>query len=169
MHQIPAFELAANAQRHFQLSQKSKQTIFKKFVALPGTRTREPESSQQKSKSVARYPLGYWDINNWCWIFSLVIKLVCISHYRHFVFSTWKVHCAVVLCAPLWLGLHYWQWEMYTVTRHTRKFYFILIILFSGLSLVLNKEGLWLTKTDTQPERTQRWATWQARLDTHLL
>ena len=59
MHQIPAFELAANAQRHSQLSQKSKETIFKKFVALPGTRTREPESSQQKSKSVARYPLHY--------------------------------------------------------------------------------------------------------------
>ena len=59
MHQIPAFELVANAQRNFQLSQKSKETIFKKFVALPGTRTREPESSQQKSKSVARYPLGY--------------------------------------------------------------------------------------------------------------
>ena len=31
--------------------------------------------------------------------------------------------------------------------------------LFSGLSLVLKKEGLWLTKMDTQPERTLRWAT----------
>ena len=37
---------------------QSKQ-FSKKFVALPGTRTREPESSQQKSKSVARYPLHY--------------------------------------------------------------------------------------------------------------
>ena len=30
---------------------------------------------------------------------------------------------------------------------------------FSELSLALHKEGLWLTKTDTQPERTLRWAT----------
>ena len=30
---------------------------------------------------------------------------------------------------------------------------------FSELSLALNKEGLWLTKTDTQPERTLRWVT----------
>ena len=49
------------------------------------------------------------------------------------------------------------------------QFSFFFNILLSGLSLVLNKAGLWLTKTDTQPERTQRWATWQARLDTHLL
>ena len=41
--------------------------------------------------------------------------------------------------------------------------------LFSELSLALNKEGLWLTKTDTQPEQTLRWATHQARADTHLL
>ena len=30
---------------------------------------------------------------------------------------------------------------------------------FKRLSLALHKQGLWLTKTDTQPERTQRWAT----------
>ena len=29
----------------------------------------------------------------------------------------------------------------------------------SGLSLVLKKEGLWLTKMDAQPERTLMWAT----------
>ena len=77
---------------------QSKQ-FSKKFVAVPGTRTREPESSQQKSKSVARYPLHYWDINNRYWIFSLLIKLVCIGHYRHFVFSTWKVHCTLARSA----------------------------------------------------------------------
>ena len=38
-------------------------------------------------------------------------------------------------------------------------FYFMIYLLFSGLSLVLKKEGLWLTKMDTQPERTLRWAT----------
>ena len=35
--------------------------------------------------------------------------------------------------------------------------------LFSELSLALNKDGLWLTKTDTQPERTLRWATHRSR------
>ena len=35
----------------------------------------------------------------------------------------------------------------------------ILLLFLSGLSLVLKKEGLWLTKMDTQPERTLRWAT----------
>ena len=39
----------------------------------------------------------------------------------------------------------------------------------SGLSLVLKKDGLWLNKTDTQPEQTQGGATGRARLDTHLL
>ena len=38
-------------------------------------------------------------------------------------------------------------------------YYFMIYLLFSGLSLVLKKEGLWLTKMDTQPERTLRWAT----------
>ena len=36
---------------------------------------------------VARYPLHYRDINNWCWILSRVSKLVCIRQCRHFVFS----------------------------------------------------------------------------------
>ena len=109
-------------------SKKSALTIFKKVCCSARDANLRPWVYSTKVKSiVARYPLHYWDINNWWWIFSQVRKLMCIGHYRHFVFSTWKVHCAVVLCAPLWLGLHYWQWEMYTVTRHTRKFYFILM------------------------------------------
>ena len=43
------------------------------------------------------------------------------------------------------------------------KFGFLFWSLFSELSLALNKEGLWLTKTDTQPERTLRWATHRSR------
>ena len=52
---------------------------------------------------------------------------------------------------------------------YTQDFCFLICFMFSGLSLVLNKEGLWLTKTHTHPERTQRRATSQAGLDTHLL
>ena len=51
----------------------------------------------------------------------------------------------------------------------TEYFGVLVFLCFSGLSLVLNKEGLWLTKTHTHPERTQRRATSQAGLDTHLL
>ena len=42
---------------------------------------------------------------------------------------------------------------------HTHQLFKVCLQLFSGLSLVLKKEGLWLTKMDTQPERTLRWAT----------
>ena len=47
--------------------------------------------------------------------------------------------------------------------------YVLVSPVFSGLPLVLNKECLWLTWTDTHPEQTQRRTRSQASLDTHIL
>ena len=55
-----------------------------------------------------------------------------------------------------------WQNFHNMVIELTTGFIFILI-LFSKLSLALNIEGLWLTKTDTQPERTLWLATHQSK------
>ena len=81
------------------ISQKSMLTIFKKVCCSGRDANSRPWVYSTKVKIiVARYPLHYWDINNWWWIFRQVRKLMYVGHYRHFVFFHVESTSAGAVC-----------------------------------------------------------------------
>ena len=78
-------------------------------------------------------------------------------------FLNYQLVCWVTFCSLPTGGWHA------TTFRSIEIVLSVLFFIVRELSLALNKFVLWLNKTDTQPERTLRWATHRVRADTHLL
>ena len=114
-------------------------------------------------------------LDNFFWLYSILSRFWPTWTFFliwSLAWTTWPEPMEPMCKLTVRLGRSYKCNTKYAGSCGQRLYKLLMLIYylsFSELSLALNKEGLWLTKTDTQPERTLRWATHLAGHDTHLL